>query len=86
MATQDRKTFAFVATEHGQTAALQYVATGETVEEAFETFAEDVFSGDRSVEAGWKWHAFEVPSRFDAEDEDALYEYTDGRSPEVITS
>ena len=68
-----------------QTDSLQYVTEASDATAAYEDFADDVFSGDRSVEAGWTWHVFEIPTEI-ADDRDAIYAHIDDRSPTAITT
>ena len=68
-----------------QTDTLQYVTDADTPREAYETFADELFSGDRSVEAGWTWHVFQIPSGI-ADDRSAVYAEIETHHPTVITT
>jgi anaerobic ribonucleoside-triphosphate reductase len=72
--------FAIFATDDlGQDVRLDYVAESEDADAAMEAFADDVMSSDRSVEAGWTWSVYEIPSDI-ASDDDAIYDYCADRS------
>lgn len=87
MTTTELKTFAIFTTgdydKHSD--RLEYVTESDDEEGAFEAFANDIFSGDCSVESGWTWHVYEIPSEI-ADDDDAIYDYVADRSPVVMTS
>jgi len=87
MTATDRKAFAIFSTGDfdKHTDRLEYVAEGEDEDEAFEVFADDIFSSDGSVESGWTWHVYEIPADI-ADDDDAIYDYVAERSPMTITS
>jgi hypothetical protein len=72
--------FAIFATDDlDQDVRLDYVTEAESAGAAMEHFANDVMSGDRSVEAGWSWSVYEIPSNI-ARDDDAIYDYCADRN------
>lgn len=84
MTATDRKTFAIFATDNGHTHTIQYVAEAEDMRDAFDVFDDDILS-DTGEEEGWDWHLYEIPEGI-ADDDDAIYDYIEDRSPRTITS
>jgi hypothetical protein len=84
MTTTDLKTYAIFDTSNGLTHMIQYVAEGDDEEEAFSVFDDDILS-NTGEEAGWRWHVYQIPADI-ADDDDAIYDHVDGRSPHTITS
>jgi hypothetical protein len=69
----------FSLDELDQDVRLEYVAESKDADAAMEAFADDVMSSSRSVEAGWTWSVYEIPSDI-ADDDDAIYDYCADRS------
>ncbi len=72
--------YAIFTDDHGHHDRLEYTTLAEDEHEALEKFAEDIMSDDRSVEKGWVWHVFEIPTDLVDADLDAadVYDYCEG--------